>query len=299
MDSRLPPDVRDGVRDALPLLLGIVPFALVAGVAGVEAGLTPLQTVGLSVIVFAGASQLAAIELLGSDAALGVVVLTVVVINLRMLMYSASIAPYFRDLSARVRAGCAYLLTDQAYALALARYVGELDGDGTADRDGDRTVDRDSDADGSTGEARTRRPYYYLGVALTLWVVWQAGTVVGVVFGAAVPDGWRLGFAVPLVFLALLVPAVSDAPSLAAAVAAAAVAVGGAGLPFNAGLIAGGVVGVLVGVGAEAVGLGDDVGDGGNGNDGDGDIGDDGHIGDGNGGDRDGGEDGDRDGGDR
>jgi len=242
MDSRVPPDLRDGIRDALPLLLGIVPFALVAGVAGVEAGLSPLQTVGLSVVVFAGASQLAAIDLLGRDAALGVVVLTVVVVNLRMLMYSASIAPYFRELSARVRAGCAYVLTDQAYALALARYAG----------------DRDR---GST----TRRPYYYLGVGLTLWVVWQAGTVVGVVFGAAVPDSWRLGFAVPLVFLALLVPAVSDAPSLGAAVVAAAVAVLGAGLPFNAGLIVGAVVGVATGIALGNAGVVDGDGDGGGG----------------------------------
>ncbi|MFC6786432.1 AzlC family ABC transporter permease [Halobaculum halobium] len=242
MDSRFPPDLRDGVRDALPLLLGIVPFALVAGVAGIEAGLTPLQTVGLSVVVFAGASQLAAIDLLGRDAALGVVVLTVVVINLRMLMYSASIAPYFRDLSARVRAGCAYVLTDQAYALALARYAGDR-------------------------EASTRRPYYYLGVALTLWVVWQAGTVVGVVFGAAVPDGWRLGFAVPLVFLALLVPAVSDAPSLAAAVVAAAVAVIGAGLPFNAGLIVGAVVGVVTGIVVDEAGVASAGEEGGGGSD--------------------------------
>ncbi|WP_277555057.1 AzlC family ABC transporter permease [Halobaculum limi] len=230
MDSLLPPDLRDGVRDALPLLLGIIPFALVAGVAGIEAGLTPVQTVGLSVVVFAGASQLAIIDLLSRDAALGVVFLTAIVINLRMLMYSASIAPYFRRLSVRVRTACAYLLTDQAFALSLARY----------------TTDSDRDT-------ATRRPYYYLGVALTLWVVWQAGTVVGVVFGAAVPDGWRLGFAVPLVFLALLVPAVSDAPSLAAAVVAAAVAVAGAGLPFNAGLLVGAVVGVTAGLVAEAV----------------------------------------------
>ncbi|MFC7096867.1 AzlC family ABC transporter permease [Halobaculum marinum] len=239
MDSRLPSDLRDGVRDTLPLLLGIVPFALVAGVAGVEAGLTPLQTVGLSVVVFAGASQLAAIELLGDDAALGVVVLTVVVINLRMLMYSASIAPYFRHLSTRVRAGCAYVLTDQAYALALARYAGD-------------GADADLDADGGT-----RRPYYYLGVAVTLWVVWQAGTVTGVVFGAAVPESWQLGFAVPLVFLALLVPAVSDGASLVAAVTGAGVAVLGAGLPFNAGLILGAVVGVGGGLLAERRGLTD------------------------------------------
>ncbi|MFC7135575.1 AzlC family ABC transporter permease [Halobaculum litoreum] len=236
MDSRLPPDLREGVRDTLPLLLGIVPFALVAGVAGVEAGLTPLQTVGFSVVVFAGASQLAAIELLGDDAALVTVVLTVVVINLRMLMYSASIAPYFRHLSTRVRAGCAYVLTDQAYALALARYAGDDDGD-------------------------IRRPLYYLGVAWTLWVVWQAGTVVGVVFGAAVPDGWRLGFAVPLVFLALVVPAVADGATLVAAVVGGGVAVVGAGLDYNAGLILGGVVGVLAGVAAERAGLAGGDGD--------------------------------------
>ena len=75
-------------------------------------------------------------------------------------------------------------------------------------------------------------------------------------FGAAVPDGWRLGFAVPLVFLALLVPAISDAPSLAAAVVAAAVAVGGAGLPFNLGLVVGAVVGVATGIAVDEAGLG-------------------------------------------
>ncbi|WP_435124412.1 AzlC family ABC transporter permease [Halobaculum sp. D14] len=221
----LPPDVRDGVRDTLPLLLGIVPFALVAGVAGIDAGLTPLQTVGMSVVVFAGASQLAAMNLLGENAALWVVVLTAVVINLRMLMYSASIAPHFRGLSARLRAGCAYLLTDQAYALSLARYT-------------------DDDVDG-------RRPLYYLAVGGTLWVVWQLGTVVGVVFGAGVPDSWRLGFAVPLVFLALLVPAVGDRNSLVAGAVAAAVAVVGAGLPFQAGLLVGAVAGVAAGLVAE------------------------------------------------
>ncbi|QLG61372.1 AzlC family ABC transporter permease [Halorarum salinum] len=228
MDTRLA-ELRAGVRDTLPLLLGIVPFALVAGVAGVEAGLTPLQTVGMSMVVFAGASQLAAIDLLGRDAALGVVVLTAVVINLRMMMYSASIAPHFRALSARVRAGCAYLLTDQAYALAVARYTRE--------------------------DEVTRPPYYYLGVGATLWLVWQAGTVVGVAFGAGVPDAWRLDFAVPLVFLALLVPVLSDRPSVAAGLVAAAVAVVAVGLPFNAGLIAGALAGVASGIAAERLGL--------------------------------------------
>lgn len=246
MDTRLPDEFRAGVRDTLPLLLGIAPFALVAGVAGVEAGLTPIQTVGMSVLVFAGASQLAAIDLLGRDAALGVVVLTPVVINLRMTMYSASIAPYFRNLSTRVRTGCAYLLTDQVYALAVARYAEERDG-----------AERGGPAGGL--------PHYYLGVGATLWVVWQAGTVAGVVFGAGVPEGWRLDFAVPLVFLALLVPALSDRPRLVAGAVAGVAATLGAGLPFNAGLLAGAAVGVVGGMAAEAAGVGgpEEHGDGG------------------------------------
>lgn len=152
----------------------------------------------MSVLVFAGASQLAALDLLGRDAALGVVVVTAVVVNLRPLMYSASIAPHFRDLPTRTRAACAYLLTDPSYAMSVARYA----------------------ADERGGGDRTRRPYYYLGVGGTLWVTWQAGTAAGVAFGAAVPDGRRLEFAVPPVFLALLVPTLSDRPRLVGGAAA-------------------------------------------------------------------------------
>ena len=209
-----------GFRDALPLLLGILPFALVAGVAAAETGLSLLQAVGMSVFVFAGASQLAALELLGDNASLAVVVLTAAVINLRMLMYSASIAPRFRAATARVRAVLAYFLTDQVFALTVARY--------DADDSGQR--------------------WYYLGVSLALWGVWQVGTVIGVVVGAGVPESWGLEFAVPLVFLALLVPTLKERESLAAGAAAGVVAVAGAGLPFNLGLIVAALVGVAAGM---------------------------------------------------
>ena len=211
----------DGVRAVAPVLVGIVPFGLVAGAAAVRVGLSGLQAVGLSVIVFAGASQLAAIELLGSDARLAVVVVTALVINLRMVMYSASLAPYFRETATRWRAGLAYLLTDQAYALAVTRFGA------------DRPV---------------RRRWYYLGAALPLWVVWQVCTVLGVVAGARVPDSLPLSFAVPLTFLALLVPAVTDRASGTAAVVGGAAAVLGAGLPLNLGLVAGAVGGVIAGL---------------------------------------------------
>ncbi|PSP38918.1 branched-chain amino acid ABC transporter permease [Halobacteriales archaeon QH_10_70_21] len=214
-----------GARATAPVLVGIVPFGLVAGAAAVGVGLSGLQAVGLSAIVFAGASQLAAIDLLGQDAPLAVVVVTALVINLRMVMYSASIAPYFQGVATRWRAGLAYLLTDQAYALSVTRF-----GD-------DRPV---------------RRRWYYLGAAAPLWAVWQVCTVVGVVVGARVPESLPLSFAVPLTFLALLVPAITDrASGVAAAVGGAGAAVGG-GLPLNLGLIAGALAGVLAGLVAES-----------------------------------------------
>ncbi|SDF32957.1 AzlC family ABC transporter permease [Halorientalis regularis] len=217
-------DFRRGVRDVAPLLLGVAPFGLVAGIAAANAGLDLTQAVGMSVIVFAGASQLAALDLIGRDAPLSVVVLTAVVINLRMLMYSASIAPYFRTFAARVKAGLAYLLTDQAYALSIASY---------------------------RAEASVDRVAYYLGVAVTLWVVWQLTTAAGVLLGTGVPDAWGLEFAVPLVFLALLVPAMEDGPTTVAGLVGGTVAVAGAGLPLNLGLLVGASVGIVAGLLAE------------------------------------------------
>lgn len=218
--------LRQGIRDVAPLLLGIVPFGMVVGVAAVNAGLDLELAVGMSVIVFAGAAQLAALELIRTDVPLVVVIVTAAVINLRMLMYSASIAPHFRDFAAKWKAGLAYVLTDQAYALSIARF--------------------------ETGEDIDRRSYY-LGVALPLWMVWQVSTVAGVALGASVPPAWGLEFTVPLVFLALLVPAIEDRETLTAAFVGGTVAVLGAGLPLNLGLPVGATAGILAGAFAERV----------------------------------------------
>jgi 4-azaleucine resistance transporter AzlC len=216
----VPDDLRSGARATLPLLLGATPFGVVAGVAAVDAGLSPVQAVGLSMVVFAGASQLAAVDLLARDAPLVVVVLTAVVINLRMSMYSASIAPYFESIRRRWEAVCAYLLTDMSYALAIAEF---------------------------TDDQGTDRRWYYLGVAVSIWAVWQVATVVGVVVGSGVPESWGVSFAVPLVFLALLVPELSDRPRVVAALVGGSVAVLGAAWPLNLGLLGGALAGVVAG----------------------------------------------------
>lgn len=230
---QVPPDARTGVRDTIPLLLGVIPFGLVAGIAAVNAGLDLKHAIGFSVVVFAGASQLAAIELLGKNSPLVVVVVTAVVINLRMMMYSASIAPHLRDQPPRWKALMAYVLTDQAYALSIARYRG-------------------SDVD---------RRWYYVAVAFTLWVVWQVTTIAGVLLGSGVPDAWGLEFAVPLVFLALLVPAMEDRPTTIAGLAGGAIAVLAGGLPLNFGLLVGATAGIVAGLVVERTTLESEVAD--------------------------------------
>ena len=218
---RLPPaDFRRGVGDVAPVLVGNVPFALIAGAAAVQEGISAAAAVGFSAFVFAGASQLAAIDLLARDAPLAIVVLTAAVINVRMVMYSASLAPHFGHLPTRVRALCAYLLTDPAYALSLSAF-------------------REHDAD---------RLWYYLGAAVPIWVVWMVGTTVGALVGRGIPESWGLTFAVPLVFLGLLAPTLRDRPSLLAGAVAGAVATLAAGVPLNLGLLVGAVAGIAAGV---------------------------------------------------
>jgi 4-azaleucine resistance transporter AzlC len=217
---------RRGVRDISPLLLGIAPFGIVTGISAMDAGLSLVQALGMSIIVFAGASQLAALELINQNAPVGVIVATAVVINLRMLMYSASIAPYMQAFSTRLKTGLAYLLTDQAYALSISRY-------------------RSSDG--------LDRAAYYFGAASTLWVVWQLATVVGALAQAGIPEVLALEFTVPLVFLALLVPAMEDGPTTVAGIVGGTLAVVAAGFPLNLGLLVGATVGIVAGFAAESV----------------------------------------------
>ena len=212
-----------GARDFSPLILGVVPFGTVFGIAAIEAGLNFSHAMGLSIIVLAGAAQLASIALIGQDATLIVIVATALIINARFVMYSASLAPHFAGLSIPRRMLAAYLLTDQAYAFSITRYRDEV------------------------WNARQKLSYY-LGVGGALWVVWQASTALGAVLGAGVPEEWSLDFAVPLVFLALLVPTIREKADGTAALVAGALAVLAAGLAYNLALPIAALAGIAAGV---------------------------------------------------
>ena len=219
-----------GARAVSPILLGVIPFAMIAGIAAIKVGFTKLEALGMSYIVFAGAAQLAAIDLIGRHAPVAIVILTALIINLRFFMYSASLAPHFNGLPLRGRGLLAYLLTDQAYAISIAAY---------------------------SGERRSLKHWFYFGAALTLWGVWQTSTAVGVFLGGQIPQSWSLDFAIPLTFLALLFPTIRNRPSLAAAISAGALALAAHRLPYNLGLLLAALGGIIVGCLAE--GRGKDV----------------------------------------
>lgn len=212
---------RAGAASVAPLLLGVAPFGIVAGAAVVDAGFHAAENVGFSMVIFAGAAQLAALDLLAEDAPAIVAIATVLVINARHVMYSAALAPFFAAKPLRHRALAAYLLTDQAFAVTVTRLNAQ--------------------------PAFVPWLAYYFGAAVTLWATWQVATTAGVVVGGAVPDSVPLEFAVPLTFLALLVPSVVDRPTLTAAVAGAAVATVAAPLAWNLGMLLGATAGIAAG----------------------------------------------------
>ncbi|HUK66317.1 MAG TPA: AzlC family ABC transporter permease [Anaeromyxobacteraceae bacterium] len=218
-----------GCRDELPILLGVAPFGMIYGLLALGAGLSPGTAQAMSAIVFAGAAQVVIAQLVHEGSPGLVVVLTVFVVNLRHALYSASVAPYLRRLKAPFKGLLAYLLTDEAYAVAITRYL----------RDGDRTA------------VSPHRHWYYLGAGLTLWACWQVTTAVGIFLGARLPENWSLDFTLPLTFIALVVPALKDRASGAAAASAGVVALAALGLPYRLGLIAAALTGVGVGLGVE------------------------------------------------
>lgn len=210
-----------GVLVSLPIVVGIVPFGLVTGIAGVKAGLSAVEVTVMSVLVFAGAAQLVALQLIGAGASIFFVWLATLVVNLRYIMYSSALAKPLEALSSRMKLLAAFLMVDQNFALALNQY-------------------------GVLGPRMT--PWFYMGIGLVLWLGWVVCTYIGALLGARLPQAWSLDFAVPLCFLVLLVPAVQNRPSLLAALVGGLVSTALIGLPYRSGLFIGAIAGIWAGV---------------------------------------------------
>jgi len=214
-----------GVLDTTPILPGILPFGMIYGAAAVSLGMSPGQAQGMSLAFFAGASQVAATELMARGAGWLTVLVAILVINSRFVMYAAALGQVMPRIPGVRGALASYLLTDQAFAVTLARH--------------------------RLGRPRSELAPYYFGSSLALWTTWQVGTAAGIVLGSVVPPAWQLEFSIPLMFLALLVPALKDRSSLLAALAAGATVLLGRELPHNLGLILGVFVGIAAGLVSE------------------------------------------------
>jgi predicted branched-subunit amino acid permease len=243
-----------GVRDELPILVGVVPFGMIYGIIALGAGLSPLEAQAMSAVVFAGSSQLIAVQLAGLGTPGLVIVLTGFVVNLRHALYSASVAPYIRHLSPVWKALLAYLLTDEAYAVTIAHYRST---DATRKPSFFLSEAEPESADPAAGTERSERDlvgnwhWYFLGAGLALWSTWQASTAMGILLGAQIPGSWGLDFTLALTFIALVVPLIDNRPTLLAALTAALVSVLAADLPYRLSLMVAALAGILVGLALE------------------------------------------------
>ncbi|MEL6482792.1 MAG: AzlC family ABC transporter permease [Pseudomonadota bacterium] len=216
-----------GLWASVPVYMAVIPFGVIFGTIAVEAGFSLWETMAYTIIVTAGASQLAALSVLEEGGPVLVAILTGAVVNLRMAMYSAALAVHWQGTAMLWRVPAAFFLHDQAFAVSMARYARK--DEPLADRLG-----------------------FYFGVGVSTTSVWILSTLAGALIGSGLPDSWGLEFAVPACFLAITAPLIRGTANVAAAGTAAVLAVLLAGLPHGFGLIIASGAGIAVGMSVAA-----------------------------------------------
>ncbi len=167
-----------GIFDVSPLMIPVIPFGLIFGVLAIDVGFSPLETMGMSLIIFGGASQIVLLQLFSGGASSLVIISSVGAVNSRHLLYGAVVSEHLSDLKLIWKIIISYFLVDQAFARSNEYFKISDD----------------------------KNKYFHLvGGGLTCWLIWQTTTFLGVVLGSFIPEKLGLSFAVPLTFLALLV----------------------------------------------------------------------------------------------
>lgn len=211
-----------GTRALLPLTPGVIPFGLVTGVMAIKMGMSPGMAIGMTLLFYSGSAQMVALQLIHNGVLPLAIVVTALIINLRFIMYSASLAPHQHGLPRRWKWPLSYMLSDQSYALCTLKL--------------------------GSGELGRFAHHYYAGTAVAMWLAWNLSVIAGIYLGASIPQGWSLGFAIPLSFLALLVPGIRSLPSLGAALVGGVLAVLAVDLPYNLGLVTASIGGISAGL---------------------------------------------------
>ncbi|SIO39850.1 AzlC family ABC transporter permease [Halodesulfovibrio marinisediminis] len=210
-----------GAGTIIPVMPGIVPFGMLTGVVTIATGISPLKAIFMTFFMFAGAAQVSVAQLMSEHSSAIIIVATAIMINLRFVMYSASITPYLGPLRPWQRLYLSYTLSDQAYAVSIVEFTKK--------------------------DSPYQKLPFFFGACTSLYVTWMVSTISGIFFGALIPPEWSFDFAVPLTFLALLAPNITDRPSALAAAVAATVAILSVSLPYNMGLMSGAFAGIFTG----------------------------------------------------
>jgi 4-azaleucine resistance transporter AzlC len=200
----------EGIRDQLPLVLGVAPFGAIFGALAISVGVPVVETQALSLLLFAGSAQFIAVGLIGAGTPVFIVLITIAVVNLRHLLYSIALSPQVQSLGIRWKIPMAWLLTDEAFAISSLRYQ---------------------------RSHSTQNHWYFLGTGLTLWGSWQISTFLGITAGALIPESWQLEFALPLTFMAILAPNLTSRAAWITALTAGSLALVLVNMPLSTGLL--------------------------------------------------------------
>ncbi len=217
-----------GATHSAPFFVVIVPFAMLFGVLSAEAGLGPWETQIFSVAVFAGASQLAALQLMQDQAPVLIVLATGLAVNLRMMMYSVALTPHLGRAPLGIRALIAYFLVDQSFALSLAEF------------------------EKRAGMTLPEKVAYFFGTMTPITLIWNLSTAAGTYLGRAVPDSWGLDFAMPITFIGMTAAMLRTWPHAVAMVVSVGVTLLLWAMPYGTGLLVGAACGMAAGALTEA-----------------------------------------------
>lgn len=203
---------KEGFLSILPIASGIIPFGLVMGAAFAEANLSLLQALFMDTVLYSGAAQLATTELMKLNTAVFVVVATGLIINARFLLYSAAMSPYLENANKWVKLFCSFTLTDQSYAAMTSRKTPFVTNEDAAQ--------------------------FYIGTAVAMMMAWHASVIIGFLFGNIAPAALNLDYAIPLSFVALLIPTLKTKSHMLVAVFSSVASLVFYGLPLRTGLMA-------------------------------------------------------------
>ena len=213
---------KQGILEELPLQLGVFPFGVIYGVMAIESGLTPMQAFLMSSIIFGGASQIVFVQLISNATPFGVIVTTVGAINSRHFLYSISMMEFLKNLPLKWRVILGYLLTDEAYAISIRRFINEPN--------------------------TSFLHFHLLGTGITLFLSWQISTLTGVLLGGDLPQFLDLQFIIPLTFIAIIIPMIRSISTFLVVISSTFCGLIFKNLDISFWIIISGFVGVLVGI---------------------------------------------------